>query len=161
MEAYSDANFGDKEDAIASYGYAFTLNGAAVHSASKKQDKIAKSTSEAEFVAASFTTREALWMNKLLADCSLPRPVTVYMDNTTAMIQIKDLPLRNKYLAVHYCSVFESQRNQDVVFEKISTDDMTADIFTKPLALNKFQKFRNALGVFDLGSYFDADSKSN
>lgn len=145
--AYSDANFAEKEDGVSVYGYAFILNGATVHWASRKQDKIAKNTADAEFVATSKTTDEALWMNKLLADCSLPRPITLYMDNTAAITQVKEMPARNKYIRVHYLSVFERIMNNDVVFDHISTNEMVADIFTKPLAFEKFQYFRSALGV--------------
>jgi hypothetical protein len=147
MVAYSDANFAEKEDGVSVYGYAFMLNDAAVHWASRKQNKVAKNTADAEFVAASKTTDEALWMNKLLADCSLPRPIAVYMDNTAAIVQVREMPARNKYIRVHYLSVFERIRNSDIVFEHIPSNEMIADIFTKPLAYDKFQYFRNALGV--------------
>ena len=149
MTAYSDASHGDKEDSISAYGYAFLLNGAAVHWASKKEDKIAKSTAEAEYVAASFATDEALWLNKLLADCSLPKPMTMHIDNTAAVIQITDMPMRNKHIRIHYQAVFERVRNGDVLYEHIPSADMVADIFTKPLAATLFHKFRVALGVLD------------
>lgn len=145
--AYSDANFAEKEDGISVYGYTFNFNGASVHWASRKQDKIAKSTADAEFVAASKTTDEAIWFNKLLADCSLPRPVTLYMDNTAAITQIKEMPARNKYIRIHYLSVLERIRHNDIVYKHISSDEMVADIFTKPLPYEKFNYFRSALGV--------------
>ena len=120
-----------------------------MHWTSKKQDKIAKSTADAEFVAASKTTDEALWFNKLLADCDLPRPMKMFIDNTAALTQVTTMPMRNKYIRVHYLSVFERKRDEDIVFEHISTEDMIADMFTKPLKFDKFHFFRTGLGVME------------
>jgi hypothetical protein len=73
MVVYCDSNFaGDKEDSLSTYGYAFMLNGAAVSWTSRKQSKVAHSTFEAEYVAASLTSREELWISKLMADLDLP-----------------------------------------------------------------------------------------
>ena len=149
MFAYSDANFAEKEDSISTYGYTFIINGAAVNWSSRKQETVAKSTAEAEFVAASKTTDEALWMNKLMFDLSLSKPISVHMDNTAAIFQVKELPMRNKYIRIHHSAVFERIRNHEVVFTRISTTDMVADILTKPLAFPEFSKFRAALGVME------------
>lgn len=147
MIAYSDASHGDKPEAIPTYGYAFILNGAVVDWTSKKEDKIAKSTAEAEYVAASFATTKALWMNKLLADCSLPKPMPMYIDNTTALTQIQEG--RNKHINIHYRFVEQSARHKDVIYHHIHTDLMTADILTKALSKTKFEQFRLALGVME------------
>ena len=149
MFAYSDANFAEKEDSISTYGYTFIINGAAVNWSSRKQETVAKSTAEAEFVAASKTTDEALWMNKLMFDLSLSKPISVHMDNTAAIFQVKELPMRNKYIRIHHSAVFERIRNHEVVLTQISTTDMVADILTKPLAFPEFSKFRAALGVME------------
>ena len=125
------------------------INGAAVNWSSRKQEKVAKSTAEAEFVAASKTTDEALWMNKLMFDLSLSKPISVHMDNTAAIFQVKELPMRNKYIRIHHSAVFERIRNHEVVLTHISTTDMVADILTKPLAFPEFSKFRAALGVME------------
>lgn len=86
MVAYCDANFaGDRGDSVATYGYCFILNGAAVSWTSRRQDRVARSTADAEYVAVSHTTRDVLWINKLLFESSLPRPITILVDNTTAL----------------------------------------------------------------------------
>lgn len=147
MVAYSDSSFAPKEDSIPQYGYAFMFNGATVDWASRKMDKVATSTSDAEFVAAAHTSKEALWMNKLLADLSLPRPVTIFMDNTAALTVVKDIPQKSRSIRVHHHAVVERARNEDVKFEWIHTDKMIADIFTKALPAAKFNAHRDALGV--------------
>ena len=152
MVGYSDSNFaGDKDDSISTYGYCFILNGAAVSWTSRKQDRVAHSTSDAEYVAASHATREALWFNKLLHDCDLKPPITLYMDNTTAINYVTDhgcnISAKNKHIAVHIHAVFERIRFQEVKFMFCPTEKMVADIFTKPLARAEFEKFRALLGI--------------
>lgn len=84
--AYCDSNFaGDTSDLISTYGCASMLYGAAFDLTSKKQEKVAHSRFEAEYVAASLTAKEALWVQKLMADCDLTGPFTIYIDNTAAL----------------------------------------------------------------------------
>jgi hypothetical protein len=123
---YCDSNFaGDKEDSLSTYGYAFMLNGAAVSWTSRKQSKVAHSTFEAEYVAASLTSREALWISKLMADLDLPGPLTIWMDNTAALAQAQEETFtpRNKHIGVHYHAVVERIRHEDVKFAFLASRD--------------------------------------
>ena len=152
MFGYSDSNFaGDTDDSISTYGYCFKLNGAVVSWTSRKHDKVARNTAEAEYVAASHSTREALWLNKLLHDCDLKPPITIYMDNTSALKYVGDLgcniSAKNKHIAVHIHAVFECIRFEEVKFQFSPTESMVADIFTKALARTEFEKFRTLLGI--------------
>lgn len=150
--AYCDSNFaGDKTDSISTYGYAFMLYGAAFDWTSKKQEKVAHSTYEAEYVAASLTTKEALWVRKLMADCDLKGPITIHIDNQGALrdAQTRNYTPGNRHIGVHYHVCFERVRNGDVEFKFIPTNKQIADIFTKPLGPVEFEKFRTGLGVME------------
>ena len=64
---YCDADWaGDNEDRRSTTGYIFTLAGGPVSWMSKKQQTVALSTCEAEYMAMSEATKEALWMQRLL-----------------------------------------------------------------------------------------------
>ena len=64
---YTDSNFqGDIDSRKSTSGYVFTLNGGAICWRSVKQTCIADSTTEAEYVAASEATKEAVWLKKFL-----------------------------------------------------------------------------------------------
>ena len=54
---------------------------------SKKQASVTKSTTEAEYVALSQATQEAIWMRQLLSDigCKSQQPTTMYEDNQGAI----------------------------------------------------------------------------
>lgn len=149
---YSDSNWGaDKDDSISTYGFVFKLNGAAISWRSKKQERIARSTADAEYIAASHATREVLWLNKLRFDLDINGKIVVFVDNTTALQSAVEgtLTAKNRHMAIHYRSVIESARYNEVEFERIPTTEMVADIFTKPLPKVPFEQFRTALGVRD------------
>ena len=50
---------------------------------SKKQDVIAQSTAEAEYVAANATVNQAIWIRKILADLHMKQnePTQIHVDN--------------------------------------------------------------------------------
>ena len=43
-------------------GYAFLINGGAISWSSKKQELVTLSTAKSEYVAATYATKEALWL---------------------------------------------------------------------------------------------------
>ncbi|KAJ9544958.1 LOW QUALITY PROTEIN: hypothetical protein OSB04_024665 [Centaurea solstitialis] len=72
-------------------GYVFTLNGGAISWKSSKQDTIADSTTEADYIAASDAAKEAVWLRNFLSDlrvvASISRPIDVFCDNSGAVAQ--------------------------------------------------------------------------
>ena len=74
---------GDLNDLKSTSGYTFQMSGATVSWRSKKQTCVALSTSEAEYIALSAATREALWMRQLLTNLSVnvEKPITIYEGN--------------------------------------------------------------------------------
>ena len=61
LEAYSDSSFqSDPDDSKSISGYVFTLNNGAVSWKSTKQQTVADSTTEAEYIAVSEATKEAV-----------------------------------------------------------------------------------------------------
>lgn len=150
ITGYSDSNFAnDPTDYISTYGFTFQYCGAAISWRSKKQDRIAHSTAEAEFVAASFASKEAMWLKKVLADFDIPGPISIAVDNTAAlkyMLESEYTP-RNKHVGVHFSALRERAILEDVTFHQIATTDNIADIFTKPLSRQPFERLRSMLGV--------------
>ncbi|KAJ9557932.1 hypothetical protein OSB04_012546 [Centaurea solstitialis] len=92
---YSDASFQtDRDDFRSQSGYVFTLNGGAISWKSSKQDTIADSTTEAEYIAASDAAKEAVWLRNFLSDlrvvASVSRPIDIFCDNSGAVAQAKE-----------------------------------------------------------------------
>ncbi|KAJ9520116.1 hypothetical protein QJQ45_030042, partial [Haematococcus lacustris] len=152
MEGFTDADYaGDKDTARSTTGYLFTLNGGAISWSSRLQPTVAMSTAEAEYMAASSATKEALWLRKLMRDLQLEaRCVKMSCDNQAAL-QLLHNPMataRAKHIDVHHHFVRERITRGEVAFSYCHTDSMLADIFTKPLAAVKFNVGKQGCGVF-------------
>ncbi|XP_031269399.1 secreted RxLR effector protein 161-like [Pistacia vera] len=66
---YSDSDWaGCIDDMRSTSGYAFFLNLRAICWLSKKQDTIAQSTTEAEYISTAATVNQAIWLRKILED---------------------------------------------------------------------------------------------
>eukprot|EP00965_Chrysotila_dentata_P051381 1703759-Pleurochrysis_carterae.AAC.1 len=80
LQAYSDSDWATRHSTS---GYVFTYNRAAISWSSKKQATVALSSCEAEIVAASEATKEAVYLRALLADLGYARdsPTSLAMDN--------------------------------------------------------------------------------
>jgi hypothetical protein len=88
LVGYSDANWaGDVDTRRSTSGYVFKADNSTISWSSKKQATVAKSTTEAEYVALSQATQEAIWMRKLLSDIGykIDKPTVMYEDNQGAI----------------------------------------------------------------------------
>ena len=67
VTSYTDASFQtDKDDSKSQSGYVFTINGGAVSWKSSKQETVADSTTEAEYIAASEAAKEGVLDKEVL-----------------------------------------------------------------------------------------------
>ena len=76
-------------------------------------------------------------------------PTTIYCDNLSS-IQLAKNPVfhaRTKHIEVHYHFIRERVLSSEVELHYVPTDRQTADIFTKPLGLDKLRQFSGALGL--------------
>ena len=81
---YSDADWaGDVHDRHSTSGNVFLLAKGAMSWLSKKQATVALATAEAEYVALSAATQEAIWLRRLLTDVGEPLedPIVINEDN--------------------------------------------------------------------------------
>ncbi|KAJ9566373.1 hypothetical protein OSB04_002339 [Centaurea solstitialis] len=161
VTGYSDASFQtDRDDFRSQSGYVFTLNGGAISWKSSKQDTIADSTTEAEYIAASDAAKEAVWLRNFLSDlrvvASVSRPIDIFCDNSGAVAQAKEPREHHKsrHVLRKYHLIREIIGRGDVRICKIPTKDNVADPLTKPLARVKHEAHANSIGM----QYLDASS---
>lgn len=153
---YSDADWaGDQDSARSTSGYVFTLNGGAISWRSSKQKSVAKSTTEAEYMASSDAAQEAVWVRYLLPELGqgLDGPTTIQGDNMGAIALAKN-PIdhkRTRHINVSYHFVRELIANGTLAFKYIPTNEMVADGLTKALTPAKFEGFVDMLGMADAG----------
>jgi hypothetical protein len=94
---------------------------------------------------------EAIWLRRLLKDLQeeVSDPTVIYSDNLSS-IQLAKNPVfhaRTKHIEVHYLFVRERVLSGEVELQYVLTDRQKADIFTKPLGLDKLRQFSSALGL--------------
>jgi hypothetical protein len=95
VKDYSDASFQtDTDDSKSQSGFVFCLNGAAVSQKCSKQDNVADSMIEVEYIVASEAAKEALWIRAFVSELhvvpSTSSPMNLYCDNSGAIAQAKE-----------------------------------------------------------------------
>lgn len=149
LVAYSDADWAaDQNDRRSVTGYCFSLSetGPVVSWKSKKQPTVALSTCEAEYMALSATTQESMYLVNLLKgmDTLNFTPVNIFEDNQGAIALSKNPVTRQrcKHIDIRYHFVRSVVSDGKIVLHYCPTDDMVADVFTKPVAKVRMDKFR-------------------
>eukprot|EP00253_Pinus_taeda_P025819 PITA_25819 len=132
-------------------GCCFGLGSAVVSWFSWKQQSVALSSAEAEYMAVSLASCEAIWLRKMffgLFGQSL-RPSVIYYDNQSC-IKLTGNPVfheRSKHIGIIYHFIRDYVQKGDVKLEYISIDEQVADILTKALPRGKHVYFRDKMGV--------------
>jgi hypothetical protein len=150
---YSDADWaGCKIDRKRTSGTCQFLGRSLVSWASKKQNSVALSTAEAEYIATGHCCAQLLWMRHTLRDYGYKlSKVPLLCDNESA-IRMADNPVehsRTKHIDIRYHFLRDHQQRGDIEIAYVSTKEQLADIFTKPLDEETFSKLRNELNILD------------
>ncbi|KAK8560059.1 hypothetical protein V6N12_012862 [Hibiscus sabdariffa] len=95
VKGYTDASFQtDKDDSRSQSGFLFCLNGGVVSWKCSKQDTVADSTIEAEYIAASEAAKEVVWIKKFITELgvvpSIADVVELRYDNNGSIAQAKE-----------------------------------------------------------------------
>ena len=151
LKGYTDADGASQEHRHAISGYAFLIDRGAVSWSSKKQELVTLSTAEAEYVAATYAAKEAIWLRRLLGEVFQPlaNPVTLYSDSQSAIALTRDgsYHARTKHIDIRYHFIRFVVQNGTINLIYCPTDDMTADTLTKALPSIKAKHFATALGL--------------
>jgi hypothetical protein len=127
---------------------------------SRKQRMICTSTAEAETHAIIETTKGVNHVAEMIREMvtfmgnfsDIKTPI-VYSDNQPAIDAILNGKGRTKHYDIKIKFINQQVENKNVILMKVSTEDNTSDIFTKPLRSTKFKRFRHqALGISMIGA---------
>jgi hypothetical protein len=153
LEGFSDADWGaNPDDRRSISGYAFLIGNGAVAWSSKKQQTVALSSMEAEYLAISHAAKHAIWMNNLLNELghSQDGPVLINADNQSAIAFTKDNTdhSRTKHIDIRHHFIRDCIHDGQITIGYIHTDENSADIFTKALAKDKHKHLAMSMGIF-------------
>ncbi|GJQ97549.1 retrovirus-related pol polyprotein from transposon TNT 1-94 [Tanacetum coccineum] len=178
LKGYSDSDYaGCNMDRKSTSGACQLLGGKLVCWSAKKQQYVAMSSAEAEYVAAAGCCANILWMKSQLTDYDIIyEKVPIFCDNTSA-IAISNNPVlhsRTKHIDIRYHFIRDHILKGDIELHFIPTQYQLADIFTKPLDEPTFKRlivelggiigeignttFRNAIGAHYSDTYVDSPS---
>jgi hypothetical protein len=170
LVGWTDSDWaGDLDTYRSTSGFLLTLAGGAVSWTSRRQRTVARSTFEAEYVAASEGASEVQWLRTLLGEINIPPrapslmhiadetglhhftgpPVVMYCDNQTALAHLKSdmTTQKSKTIPIAYHIVREYIKAGYVCFTFIPTSLQCADAFTKPVHGPTLEHCRRAMGL--------------
>ncbi len=148
---YSDADWaGDLDDRHSTSGNLFIMSGATISWTSKKQATVSLSTAEAEYIALNTSTQEAVWLQRLLEGLEKKYKPTIIMGDNQGSIAIARNPVfhaRTKHIDIRHHFIREALQDGVIDLHFCPTDEMVADVLTKPLPRNRFEQFCRLMGM--------------
>lgn len=157
LEAYSDSDYaGDLDTRKSTSGYVFFLSNAAISWSSKRQPMVTLSTTEAEFVAAATCACQVIWLRRILESIGMSQQEggsTIMNCDNMSTIKLSKNPVmhkRSKHIDVRFHFLRDLTNDGVVELVHCSTQRQIADIMTKPLKMDTYEKLREMLGVCEV-----------
>ncbi|MCO5547319.1 hypothetical protein L7F22_000767 [Adiantum nelumboides] len=151
VHGFTDADFAGHPDCRKSTsGYVFTFTGGAVSWISRLQKCVALSTIEAEYVAATEASKEALWLMRLVEELGIKSQVPVLHCDSQSAIMLTRNPVfhaKTKHIEVKYHFLRSVLDDKIITLVKVHTDDNPADLLTKSLPAERFAYCRQMMGI--------------
>jgi hypothetical protein len=155
LTGFSDADLaGDIDDRKSTSGSIFFFGECPITWQSQKQKSTAMSSCEAEYMAVSTTSCQAVWLGRLVGElfsreAEVP---TLLVDNKAAIQLCKNLVFHDlsKHIELKYHYIRDQLEKGRITVEYIGTSNQLADIFTKSLGRVKFQELRGRIGVVEI-----------
>jgi hypothetical protein len=120
--------------------------------ASKKQNFVALSTAEAEYIAVGHCCAQLLWMRQTLRDYGYKLTKVPLLYDNESTIRMEDNLVehsRTKHISIQYHFLRDHQQRGDIEIAYINTKEQLVDIFTKTLDEKTFSKLRHELNILD------------
>jgi hypothetical protein len=153
ITAFSDADYAGCPDTRRSTtGYVVKLDGNTITWVTKRQQSVALSSCESEYMAITEAAKEVTWLRQFMAEI-LSRPndaiknVTIFTDNQAAKLWCENDQdhNRSKHVDTKYHFVRDGVKRGMYKIEWISTQDQQADILTKGVGKIIFERLRDKI----------------
>ena len=148
-DGYFDSAYGVHLDGKSHSGSDLTMGKGPILVRSRKQRIVVKSSTEGELVCASDEVPELISTRRFLIEQGYKlRPSIVYQDNMSTMALIekgRSTSSGSKHIKIRYFFIKQHVDDGEIRVVHMPTDDMLADILTKPLQGAKFRDLRRRL----------------
>jgi hypothetical protein len=142
IHGFVDAEWaGDLDYRRSTSGYVFNLFGGAISWMRKRQDVVALSTTEAEYMVATHASKEEIWLQRLCSCIGLvQQAMRLDCDSQSAIFLAKNLAYhsKTKHIDVQYHFVRDMVEEKKVLLEKVDTLKNVAYSLTKSVSIEKF-----------------------
>jgi len=122
LEGFTDASWADnQDDRKSSQGYCFTLGKGVISWKGTRSPTVALSSCEAELYGGTSAAQELLWLKRLLQ--------------------------QSKHIEARYFFIRELVEGKEIKVSHIKGEDNPADVFTKPLSVDRHLRMVELLGL--------------
>ena len=158
LVGFSDSSHNiDEDDGRSTTGHVFYLNKCPITWCSQKQETVALSSYEAEFMTATEAAKQAIWLQELMEEITEKscKKVMICIDNKSAIALTKNPVFhgRSKHIHKRYHFIRECVENEQVEVQHVPGVEQRADILTKALGRIKFKEMRELVGVQDIVNF--------
>lgn len=150
VTCFADADYGSGEDRKSTSGFLIQIHGNSVLWGTKRQNSVALSSTEAEYVALATAASELLWVENLLNDLGMSwtNPLLIYEDSQACIKLLSRWEhKRLKHVDIKYNFIRDLVEKNRIEVQYINTKEQLADIFTKALPRDSHEKFCQKLGL--------------
>jgi hypothetical protein len=142
-----DTAFAVHPDFKSHSGLFITLGKGTVSAKSNKQKVLTKSTAEAELVGTSDGISHVIWFKNFMKMQGYDdgKPTIVYQDNKSTILMAekgRSTSSRTRHMSIKYFFIKDRIESGEIALKYMSTEDMVADYFSKPLQGALFRKLR-------------------
>jgi hypothetical protein len=128
---------------------AIAIGRGVIFAKSTKQKLNSKSSTEAELIAVSDGIGQVIWTRNFLINQGYKiNAAKIFQDNKSTITLITNensTSPRTQHIAVRFFFVKDRMDKKEIVLDYISTNDMLADVLTKPLQGSLFKRLRDLL----------------
>ncbi|KAJ0440609.1 putative RNA-directed DNA polymerase [Helianthus annuus] len=155
LAGYTDSDWANcVEDRKSLSANLFSIGTGAVSWCSKKQEVVALSTTEAEYIAATAASCQATWLRKILIELGQEQKeaTPIFCDNMSTVFLSKNQAYhgRSKHIDIKYHFIRNLVEGGQIELKSCYTEEQVADILTKPLCAEQFYYFRGKMGLTTL-----------
>jgi hypothetical protein len=150
IRSYIDAAYGLHKDGKSVTGCLTVIGESGpVHAKSVKQKIVTKSSTEAEMVATSDSANQTLHIRQFLIEQGHEQQAAeIFQDNISCMNLLnrgKSNSERTRHMSIRYFWLSEQIKKKEIKLTHLRTEDMSANILTKPVQGAQFDRERRLL----------------